>query len=110
MEIITTIIAIITALGGLKLIEFVYDKISGRKKNKSAIEKDVHNDRMDVINKQFEFLANQMASMKLDITERDIKIDALQTKVDLLMNDKMEKLPAICYNFDCTNRNRTNNK
>lgn len=110
MEIVTTIIAIITALGGLKLIEFTYDKVTSRKKHKSGIEKDVYSDRMDIINQQFEFLAKQIALMKVEITERDVKIDALQTKVDILMNDKIDKMPAICYNLDCNSRNRTNNK
>lgn len=108
-EIGALIVAIITALGGIKLIEFLGNNFLNRKKRQSGETKDILADRMDMINDQFKFLDDKIQKMKEDIVERDVRIDKLQNQVNKLIDDRMEMLPSVCYNFGCETRNRLKN-
>ena len=121
-------IAIITALGGWTMLQYLLDWIKTRKTTKVKDETEATSLEVEPYKQQNEFLSgqlkliqefnqNQITQMQNQIVERDAKIECLSLKVEELQrtinqlfneNQEIKKklVDNSCTNLDCTSRKR----
>jgi predicted RNase H-like nuclease (RuvC/YqgF family) len=107
-EILTFVISIITALGGYKAFELVFNKWANRKK-KDLKNKQLENDiSLEGQKKLFDFYKLEIEGFKEQLKAQQEQINNLQRKVEKLQEEN-EKLKeeinnSACYKYDCPNR------
>lgn len=111
----TTIVTLITTLGGYSIIQYGFDWFRTRKSTKTKDTSEAFNNEFTIYKTQIEFLNTQITSFQLQITERDQKIEhlcdkveELQKTINVLFNENQEiKKKMIdngCMRFDCPSR------
>lgn len=113
MNYIEIIITLVTAVGGYKALELVFNYFANKRKKTSEDDKTIFDNNFEMFQKQLDFLKQQVETLTKQITERDILIDKLKEQVNelentvnILQRDKQNLMSTICYDMNCTIRKK----
>lgn len=113
MNYIEIIITLITAVGGYKALELIFNYFINKRKKTSEDEKTIFNNNFEIFQKQLDFLKDQVETLTKQITDRDQLIDKLNKQVNeleetvnILQRDKQNLMSTICYDMNCTIRKK----
>lgn len=113
MNYIEIVIALITAVGGFKALELIFNYFINRRKKTSEDEKTIFNNNYEIFQTQLDFLKSQIETLTQQITDRDQLIDKLnrqvnelENTVNILQRDKQNLMSTICYDMSCTIRKK----
>ena len=113
MNYIEIIITLVTAVGGYKALELVFNYFINKRKKTSEDDKTIFDNNFEMFQKQLDFLKQQVETLTKQITERDILIDKLKEQVNelentvnILQRDKQNLMSTICYDMNCTIRKK----
>ena len=111
----TTIVTLITTLGGYSIIQYSLDWYKTRKSTKTKDASEAFNNEFTIYKTQIEFLNSQITTLQCSITERDNKILSLTEKLEELsrslnnlFNENQEIKKKLCLKYDCTSREVVN--
>lgn len=113
MNYIEIIITLVTAVGGYKALELIFNYFINKRKKTSEDDKVIFNNNFEIFQKQLDFLKNQVEILTQQITDRDELIDKLNKQVNELEDtvntlklDKKNLQNTICYDMNCPVRKK----
>lgn len=108
-----TSLAVLSALGGWALIQYLLDWLKTRKSTKTKDNSESFNNEFTIYKTQIEFLNTQITTLQTIMSDKDNKIKALsdsveelQTTVNNLFNENQEIKKALCNKYDCSSRSK----
>lgn len=117
---IETFLAVLGAMGGWSLIQYMLDWLKTRKSTKSKDCVDDFNNQFSIYKEQISFLNDQLkvtndqiSNLHIQIDERDDRISALSIKIkemekslNEMLQENQDFKKRMCLKYDCSSREK----